>query len=178
MRHGLTLLTLSTAMLLSACGSGPLLPTLGKQADKLDITSDPLGAEVYVMGARVGVTPLALDQDLVFPVVYPREQQSLYGVVELRKPGCTTQSIKVGTRAVSKGIQLKLACGDAVAPAVVVSPLRQPAAAPAVEQTAREVARDHASYATRLRQIIELREKGLITEQESREIRQRILGEL
>lgn len=34
------------------------------------------------------------------------------------------------------------------------------------------------TYATRLRQIIELREKGLITEQELREIRQRILGGL
>lgn len=178
MRHGLTFWMLSTAMLLPACGSVPLLPALGKQADKLDITSDPLGAEVYVMGARVGVTPLTLDQERVFPVVYPREQQSLYGVVELRKPGCTTQSVKVGTKTVTKGVQIKLACGEAAVPVVAVPALRQSAAVPTLEQTVREVSRDYSTYATRLRQIIELREKGLITEQESREIRQRILGEL
>ena len=177
MRHGLTFLMVSTAMLLSACGSSPLLPPLGKQADKLDITSDPLGAEVVVMGARVGVTPLTLDQDRVFPVVYPREHQSLYGVVELRKPGCTTQSVKVGTKTVTKGVQVKLVCGEVAVPAAAVPAMRQSVPVPALEPV-REVSRDYSTYATRLRQIIELREKGLITEQESREIRQRILGEL
>ena len=127
---------------------------LGAQPSRVGITSDPPGAEVYVMGGSVGLTPLTLDENTIFPLTYPSEKQALYGAVELRKPGCSNAVQRVGTRALDKGVHVKLDCAEV------------------------PVATEKLSIESRLKQLRELRDKGLITEQEAREIRQRILGEL
>jgi len=106
------------------------------------------------MGSRIGLTPLTLDEKTIFPLTYPEEKQALYGAVELRKTGCSNATQRVSTRALAQGVHVKLACTEVSV---------------AVEKPAIEV---------RLKQLQELRDKGLITEQEAREIRQRILGEL
>jgi len=106
------------------------------------------------MGNRVGLTPLTLDEKTIFPLTYPEEKQALYGAVELRKADCSNAMQRVSTRALERGVHVKLDCaGTPVA-----------TQAPAIEQ--------------RLRRVQELRNEGVITEMEAREIRQRILGEL
>jgi len=61
---------------------------------------------------------------------------------------------RVGTRALAKGVHVKLDCAEV------------------------PVAAEKPSIELRLKRLQELRDKGLITEQEAGEIRQRILGEL
>ncbi len=106
------------------------------------------------MGSRVGLTPLTLDEKTIFPLTYPEEKQALYGAVELRKADCSNAMQRVSTGALERGVHVKLDCAGAP-----VATQR-----PAIEQ--------------RLRRVQELRNEGVITESEAREIRQRILGEL
>ena len=127
---------------------------MGATPSGIGITSDPAGAEVYVLGSRVGLTPISLDENVIFPATYPGEKQALYGAVELRKAGCDSAVQRVSTRAVAQGLHVKLDCGEAPVGA----------GEPGVE--------------LRLKRLQELRDKGLVTEQEAGEIRRRILGEL
>jgi hypothetical protein len=159
-----------------AAGCAPI----GAKPGRVDVTSYPAGADVYAMGSKVGVTPLTLDQDVIFPLTYPGEKQALYGVVELRKAGCADARRSVSTRALARGIHVKLDCG-AASPATPASSQAQPAppAAPVNAQVPpTPVAKEKPGIELRLRQVQDLRDKGLITEQEAEEIRRRILDEL
>ena len=164
------------APLLIALASG--CAPLGAKPGRIDVTSDPAGADVYAMGSKVGVTPLTLDQDAIFPLTYPIEKQALYGVVELRKAGCIPARQGLGTRAVAKGLHVKLDCGEAARAEPVTSRQAQPAASANGQAPAIPVVKQKPGIELRLREVQDLRDKGVITEQEAREIRQRILGEL
>ncbi len=140
----------------------PACATLGSHPGQINVTSEPAGAEVYVMGEKLGVTPLTVNQNAVFPPAFPAEKQALYGNIELRKPGCKDSVQPVSTRVLAKGVHIRLECegGEGGSPAA----LRQ--------------AEPGASMESRLRRVQELRDKGLITDQEARDIRQRLLNEL
>lgn len=161
-----------------ASGCAPM----GAKPGRVDVTSDPAGADVYAMGSKVGVTPLTLDQDTIFPLTYPAEKQTLYGMVELRKAGCADARQSVSTRALARGIHVKLVCGEAARAEPVTSrpaqPAQQPAASASEQSSATPVLKQKPGIEPRLREVQDLRDKGLITEQEAREIRQRILEEL
>ena len=136
--------------------------TIGSHPGQINVTSEPAGAEVYVMGEKLGVTPLTVNQDAVFPPAFPAEKQALYGNIELRKPGCKNSVQPVSTRDLARGLRVRLEC---IEPAGGPSAANRPGIAGAtVEQ--------------RLRQVRDLLDKGLITEQEARDIRQRLLNEL
>ncbi len=158
-----------------AAGCAPISAKPGR----VDVTSDPAGAEVYAMGSKVGVTPLTLDQDVIFPLTYPSEKQALYGMVELRKTGCADARQSVSTRAVARGIHVKLDCGAAARVKTPAPREAQPAPVPASGQVApAPPPKEKPGIELRLRQVQELRDKGLITEQEAQEIRRRIVDEL
>jgi hypothetical protein len=160
-----------------AAGCAPM----GAKPGRVDVTSDPAGADVYAMGSKVGVTPLTLDQDVIFPLTYPSEKQALYGVVELRKAGCGDARQSVSTRALARGIHVKLDCGAAARAETPTPRQAQPSPAPApvnAHVPPTPVAKEKPGIEPRLRQVQDLRDKGLITEQEAREIRRRILDEL
>jgi hypothetical protein len=108
---GLRRLPCLLAPLLVALASG--CAPMGTKPGRVDVSSDPAGADVYVMGEKAGVTPLALDQDAIFPLTYSAEKHALYGVIELRKAGCLPARQSVSTRAVSRGLHVKLDCGEA-----------------------------------------------------------------
>lgn len=140
---------LVVAPLLVACGS-----YTPRHSDLLRIDSDPAGAEVYSLGERIGVTPLEVAVTRVFPAVYPPEKEALYGRVVLRKPGCEERQVAVSTGAVAKGLRVKLECGSA-APVPGGADVR-----------------------ARLKRLDELRQEGVISDEEYAAQRQRILGEL
>ncbi|KRT56606.1 hypothetical protein Ga0074115_1612 [endosymbiont of Ridgeia piscesae] len=159
-------------VVISGCSS------LGERPGMLDITSEPTGAEVYIMNARVGVTPLILEQGKVFPIVYPREKHPLYGTVEVRKVGCATQRLRVGTQEIAKGVHARLECNE-VEPSIVPSDYQPKLPeSTAIQQSGKTVEKASPFFEMRFRRVIELREKGLITKQEASEIRDRILDEL
>lgn len=114
------------------------------------IASEPTGASVFAMGSEIGVTPLAIRQEVVFPLTYEPEKRDLYGTVILRKAGCKDFQQRVSSTDYRYGIMAKLDCGQH--------------ATESVEQ--------------RLRQLKDLRDKGLITDDEEKATRKRILDGL
>lgn len=143
-----------------------------KTSDNLVVESTPEGAEVWIMGKRVGTTPGTFPVSLVFPAQYKPEDIGLYGRVRLVKEGCESVMRPVSTEALSSKMKVKLNCAAAAAPqaapAAYRSPQANPAAAPAVPATAKE----------RLMRLEELRREGLINEEEYRSLRKRVLDSL
>ncbi|MGB9093388.1 MAG: PEGA domain-containing protein [Gallionella sp.] len=147
-------------LLLAGCSSGgSAFPPAGNAPFKVE--SDPAGAAVYVMGENMGVTPMQLSHTDVFPNIYPREKESLYGKIILRKAGCKDYTRTVSGDITSFGLHAKLDCASS-APAP--SAAAQAAPSETVEQ--------------RLDKIKELLNKGLISEDEAKKARARILNEL
>lgn len=130
--------------------------------NEIDVASDPPGAAVFAAGKRLGVTPLTVRQQDVFPVVYPPEQQDAYGTLLLTMAGCKEQTVRVSNAVIRKGVNVKLDCGEAE--------LAKPqGGAPGAPPT---------TIKERLLRLNELHDQGLVTEEEYREIRRKILGEL
>ena len=111
------------------------------------------------MGEKVGVTPLKISHQDVFPNIYPREKLSLYGRVTLKKAGCSDFTRTVNSEISNGGLRAQLDC-------VSMSPASSRAfmEAPNLEQ--------------RLDKIKELLNKGLISEEEAKKARERVLNDL
>lgn len=166
---------LSALSVVQGCGGVGATP----KGDSISVVSDPAGASVFTMGERLGTTPLVLGQHEVFPLVYRAEHEKEYGVLVLKKEGCMDHTLHVGTAAVSKGLEVKLDCGRPAAerPRTEAGKGTPPAAGtPGLRPSADTTAR--AAPKKRLQQIDELRKDNLITEQEYRAIRKRILDDL
>ena len=148
--HAVSALLLAVA--LSGCAAMP------KDASIIPVESDPPGATVYVLDKAYGTTPLVLRHQDVFPVTYDPARQHLYGRIVLRKEGCREHAQPVSTKVYARGLSVRLDCGPVGA--------GQPAAPLPT------------TVESRLRQLKDLREQGLVTEEEAREIRQRILNDL
>lgn len=153
MRHRPLLSTITLGMLLSACSSSPWWP---QTAEHVSIRSQPPGAEVYLMGEKVGQTPMQLDPQAIFPHTYEPKLEALYGQVELRKAGCSPLRLAVSNRHIEQGIEATLTCTHFAPPA------------PAGRRPTAE----------RLQELQQLREAELIDESEYRRLRQRILDAL
>ncbi len=150
----LVLLPVTFAWLAYLQGCAPLR----SNPDMISVESNPSGAEVYVMGKKVGITPLEVRQIDVFPLTYSPEQQSLYGTIVLRHVGCQDYTQRVTATAYGRGVKAKLDC------------VQKPA-----ETTRTEQKDADASIENRLQKVKELQDKGLITEEEAKATRRRIL---
>jgi hypothetical protein len=132
------------------------------------IQSDPSGADVYVMGKKVGVTPLKISQSDVFPTTYSKDMQDLYGKVTIKMAGCSDYVKTVNTKIVNVGLKAKLDCGQN-------SPeTQQTGSAPQY----RAPAKLSKTVEQRLQEIKDLQNKGLITEDEAKQARERVLNDL
>jgi hypothetical protein len=141
----------------SAGGAGNLFPTAGDNPIKVE--SVPTGADVYVMGKKIGVTPLEISRRQVFPNTYPSEKESLYGRIILKKDGCSELNRTVNAEISNAGLHARLDCGDLNPATSGISTSNQ-----TVEQ--------------RLEKIKDLLNKGLITDEEAKKARERIINEL
>jgi hypothetical protein len=141
-------------------GASNLFPAT---ADLIKIESDPSGAEVYVMGEKVGVTPIKIRQKDVFPNTYPKEKESMYGRVTLKKAGCSDITRTVSVEISSVGLHAQLDCE-------VMNP--------ASSSTSRTAPRISETVEQRLDKIKDLLNKGLITEEEAKKAREHVLSDL
>ena len=121
------------------------------------------------MGKSIGVTPLNISPRDVFPNIYPKEKESLYGRVILKKAGCTDFTRTISTEISSAGLNAKLVCGD------VNPPSSMPVSSPAVSG---DVPHSSETVESRLEKIRDLLGKGLITGEEAKKARERILNDL
>lgn len=136
------------------------------------IESDPSGADVYVMGEKVGVTPLKLSQKDMFPNTYPKEKESFYGKVTLKKAGCSDYTKTVNAKIIDVGLKAKLDCGGLYPSASSQGESRAP------ETRSVPIPRLSETVEQRLDKIKDLQNKGLITEDEAKKARERVLNDL
>jgi hypothetical protein len=116
------------------------------------------------MGEKIGVTPLLLSHNDVFPNTYPSEKVSVYGRITLKKDGCSDLTRTVSAEISNNGLHAKLNCPDTNSASSATTSADSPRNSQTVEQ--------------RLDKIKELQSKGLITEDEAKQARERILKEL
>jgi hypothetical protein len=140
----------------SSGGTGNLFSATGEKPIRIE--SIPPGADVYVMGKSIGVTPIMLNLDWVFPNLYPKEKESLYGKVTLRKSGCLDFTRTISTAIGNNGLHAQLDCGNA----------NPASASPRTSETVEQ----------RLDKVKDLLGKGLITDEEAKKAREHILNGL
>lgn len=131
--------------------------------DAIKIESEPSGSAVYVLGKQVGVTPLTISSLIVFPVTYPKEMESLYGKVTLKKAGCADLTRQVTPKIMDVGLHAQLDCGS-----MNPETFRTYGDTPSSKETVEK----------RLERIKNLLDKGLITEEEAKKARDHVLNEL
>ena len=132
------------------------------------IDSSPQGADVIADGKKIGVTPMKIIPDDVFPPRWIGASYMVKGNLELVKQDCEPLSMEVNDAVLSKPVNKELKCAQqsSVVPAVAAEPASSP------EQ------KTNTNVEQRLEKLKGLHDKGLITDQEFQTQRQRILNEL
>ena len=115
------------------------------------------------MGEKVGVTPLKISHQDVFPNIYPKEKLSVYGRVTLKKSGCSDFTRTISAEISNAGLRAQLDCVNMI---------------PASSKTFMEAPHSSENLEQRLDKIKELLNKGLISEEEAKKARARVLNEL
>jgi hypothetical protein len=163
-RSGIAL-AIFNLLFVAACsstgGAGSYFPAAGNNPIKVE--SVPTGAEVYVMGEKVGVTPLEINRKEVFPNTYPRDKESVYGRIIIKKEGCSDFTRTVSAEISNAGLHARLDCGDLY---------------PAPPGASSGASRNNQTVEQRLENIKDLLNKGLITEEEAKKARERVINDL
>lgn len=155
-------LTLLCAAALGGCASTSL--ESGGPRTSILIDSEPQGASVRITGKLIGVTPVNANIDSVFPKHWTSKVETddegfaffrRMETVEVSKDGCDLFSKRFMEADLKADVKVTLRCDPNY---------RAPAAENSAEQ--------------RLRTLDELRSKGLISDDEFRDQRQRILNSL
>ena len=172
----------------------------------LKVVSEPEGATVYIMGEAVGETPIAITQQRIYPAGYDADKQQQYGQLLIRKTGCRDLRKRIRYTDFDTGISVRLDCNatpGVTARQSIATPgtqqdhatstrsmdvapssdtRSQPVAAPRQAGEAGAIEADaHSEGITpkqRLIRIDNLKRDGLISDEEYREIRKRILDAL
>ncbi len=153
----------ATALVLQGCLSVPV-----------NIRSEPSGANVLADGKLIGATPMQIRADRVFPARRKGLDWHREGTLTLERTGCSPKTLEVDNELLKRSLNVDLECRPD-APAVVSAPAATPASRSAVP---RSNVPTSGSTAERLEELERLRKKDLITDQEYRSIRKRILDQL
>lgn len=159
---------LATVAVFAACTGLP------HKRERITIESDPPGARVFVSGKDLGATPLPVAVDEAFPMRWTARMNDAeegfahyrrLELLEIKKDGCEPYANKVTGAVLTNDIKVVLKCDPNFVPPV--APAVIPTAPPAVD-----------TMELRLQNLEQLKSKGLISEDEYRQQRQRILNQL
>ena len=140
---------------------GPLRES-GGGVHTIRVLSEPPGATVLADGRELGTTPLVIRPDEVFPARFVGREYRYAGTLALRRPGCRPWSVQVDDAVLARDVVARLECSPG-------------AAAPA---RGKPTVSGEDPVAERLRRARRLHEEGLITDEEYRALRRRILESL
>jgi len=154
------------AILIQACGSSSI-----KDAAP-NVTSNPSGASVYANGLKIGTTPLRSNLYKQFPTGWTDWALSAEGVLAIKKQGCEDFTLKVNDGVLAKPIHAKLKCSGK--PVVTQTAPVQTKAMPVKQPAKKKMSK----VEKRLKELSDLYEKGVITKEEYKITRKRILNEL
>ena len=156
----LSVATLLSATLLGGCGGMPI----GGASGHINIISDPPGATAYADNMELGATPLAIVPGEHFRSGFVGTAYRYYGKLSLKKPGCEPYSIDVNDYILSRDVHATLKC--------------DPDYHPPAPANAQQAAPSSQNYSERLERIEALRKQGLLSDEEYKNLRKRILDEL
>lgn len=151
-----TITFISAIFLLQACTASST-----KQSNTPNVTSNPSGAVVYANGLEIGKTPLQRNLYDEFPTGWQGTIYTAQGVLTMKMDDCKDFALKINDRILSEPIHADLECSEASS--------TEKSAPVAVPQEGTEA---------RLRKLEALYKKGLITKEEYKKTRERILSEL
>lgn len=158
---------LTAVAVLSGCaGTGGVSEST---AGKIKITSTPVGAVAYADGAELGVTPLEIMPNEHFRSGFAGFSYRYLGKLSLKKPGCETWSTEVNDYILSKDVHANLKCDPNFQPP---PPTSGSTAGPTADSPAKDQSIE------RLERIEALHKKGLISDDEYKQLRARILEKL
>lgn len=161
---------LAAATVLSGCaGMGA---SSDSQPGRIKIMSEPAGAIAYADGAELGATPLEIVPGDHFRSGFVGFSYRYFGKLSIKKAGCETWSTEVNDYILSKDVHAKLTCDQNSRPAATATP---PAGGPSDSMS------DPASgdqTIERLERIETLHKKGLISDEEYKQLRARIIDKL
>lgn len=138
----------------------------GSQSGQIKVTSEPAGAIAYADGTELGATPLAIVPGNHFRSGFVGLSYRYVGKLSIKKAGCDTWTTDVNDAILSKDIHAKLKC----------DPNYQPPAAAVGNMPAGAATGDQAIE--RLERIEILHKKGLISDEEYKQARARIIDKL
>jgi hypothetical protein len=160
---------LGAVLILQGCSGSSV-----KENRPANVTSTPSGASVYANGVKIGVTPLQQNLYKVFPAGWSNWEYSATGVLMVKKAGCEDYILRVNDYILSKPIHAELKCTKVVESEEVL-----PAASDEKKKAlAAPVVKSGSAIENRLGELKDLYERGIITQDEYRETRKRILGDI
>jgi hypothetical protein len=161
---------LACATALSGCAG--MDSNNASQARKIRITSDPAGAIAYADGSEIGATPLDIVPGAHFRSGFAGLSYRYVGKLSIKKAGCETWSTEVNDNILSKDVHAKLKCDPNDQPASTSAPVAGTPSNPVSKPPQGD------QYIERLERIESLRKKGLISDEEYRQLRDRIIEKL
>jgi hypothetical protein len=162
---GLVILAVIT---LSGCSGSTM-----KQEGQADVTSSPAGATVYANGEKLGVTPLHYKLYKAFPAGWKDMMFQAQGVLMVKMDGCEDYILNVNDYILSNPIHAELKCDE-----VDRSALQAPAQQDSGNASQQRTILPEGEVETRLRKLESLYQDEVITEDEYKATRKRILEEL
>lgn len=154
-----TIIIICTLLLLQGCAGSSV-----KQQETPTVTSSPSGATVFANGLEIGKTPLKRNLFDDFPAGWQGAVYTAQGVLMMKMAGCKDYQLKINDRILSQPIHAELECNK-----VSATETSPPVAAPQKETKETEA---------RLKKLEALYQKGLVTKEEYKMTRERILNEL
>lgn len=168
MRRSDAVATLLTILLM------PAVATADEGERTFAVSSEPSGARVWSITGELGTTPLRVTERSIYPNRFPEDRIDEYGKLFVSHKGCTTLTHAVTLAEIAEGLTLTLDCRPGVG-RVAIEDLD---AARRVDRNATAVAPHAAQRRLRqLRLLDELLEDGVISVEEERSIRQRLLSQ-
>lgn len=163
-----TVITICAMTLLQGCSGSSV-----KQHSPADVTSNPSGATVYANQLKLGVTPLHYKLYKAFPAGWSDAMYQAQGVLIVKMDDCEDYTLKVNDYILSKPVHAELECSE---------PGSSEVSTTAVEKNATSnimpVVTPASETEKRLEQLESIYDKGMITDEEYRATRERILNEL
>jgi hypothetical protein len=153
--------TAALALALQGCLSIPV-----------NLRSDPAGATVLANGKVIGTTPMQITADDHFPHQRKGLDWHRDGTLTLQRPGCTPKSLDIDNDTLKRSMTVDLDCRPD-APVLVA-----PAASAAATGSMPAATLPSGAATQRLEELESLRSQNLITAEEYRSIRKRILDQL
>jgi hypothetical protein len=132
----------------------------------INVRTTPNGATVFANGQAIGTTPMEIDPEELFPRKFAGYQWERSGTLSFERVGCEPKSLPVDNELLKESVRVKLDCEPGAA---AINPLAVPAAAAPAAATPPE------ETAKRLTELQRMLDEGLISEEEFRTLRQRVL---